>query len=61
MGNRPAGQPGSILFQSTEPQSEDCLYLNVWTGAAAGAQEKRPVMVLVHGGGLQLGAGSQPN
>lgn len=62
MGDRPLGRPGSILFQKTETQSEDCLYLNVWTGAPLGSSTgKRPVMVLLHGGGYQLGAGSQPN
>lgn len=60
-GNRPFGQPGSILYQGPATQSEDCLVLNVWTGAAPGAAEKRPVMVLLHGGALLLGAGSQPN
>ena len=35
-----------------QPQSEDCLYLNVWTGAE-GAAEKRPVMVWIHGGALR--------
>lgn len=38
-----------------QPQpSEDCLYLNIWTGAAA-ASERRPVIVWVHGGGLTGG------
>jgi para-nitrobenzyl esterase len=60
-GNRPFGQPGSILYQNTETQSEDCLYLNVWTPAPPASGDKRPVMVLLHGGGLLLGAGSQPN
>lgn len=60
-GNRPAARPGSILYQTTEAQSEDCLYLNVWTGAAAGATEKRPVMMLVYGGGFQVGSASKPN
>lgn len=59
-GSRPAGVPGSILYQPIAAQSEDCLYLNVWTGATP-ASPKRPVMLLVHGGGYQLGAGSQGN
>lgn len=39
--------------------SEDCLYLNVWT-AAKSANEKRPVMVWIYGGGYYTGSGSQP-
>ncbi len=41
------------------PRSEDCLTLNVWTGARAAA-EKRPVMVWVHGGGFQFGSSANP-
>ena len=37
--------------------SEDCLYLNVYT-AARGSQDRRPVMVWIHGGALTSGAGA---
>ena len=39
--------------------SEDCLYLNVWTGAKK-AGEKRPVMVWIYGGGFGIGMTSTP-
>jgi para-nitrobenzyl esterase len=60
-GNRPFGQPGSILYQNTETQSEDCLFLNVWSAATPGSPARLPVMVLIHGGALLLGSGAQPN
>ncbi len=41
-----------------EPQSEDCLGMNVWTPATS-PSAKLPVMVWIHGGGFQLGASSQ--
>src|SRR5215475_7424181 len=46
----------SIYYSAPRKQSEDCLYLNVWTAAKAG--EKRPVMVWIHGGALTRGSGA---
>lgn len=42
---------------ATETSSEDCLWLNVW--APPGAVD-RPVLVIVHGGGFQIGSGAAP-
>lgn len=38
-----------------EPQSEDCLFLNLWTPALSGA---RPVLVYIHGGAYASGSGA---
>ncbi len=38
------------------PMSEDGLYLNIWTPAKS-ADEKLPVMLWIHGGGMQEGYG----
>lgn len=42
-----------------EPISEDCLYLNVWTGAKS-STEKRPVLVWIYGGGFVSGGSAVP-
>jgi len=44
---------------SEEPQSEDCLFLNIWTPAVDNG--KRAVMVWIHGGAFVHGSGSTPN
>jgi len=49
---------GSAYATTPAPTSEDCLYLNVWS--AAGAGDKRPVMVWIHGGAWTRGSGSTP-
>jgi para-nitrobenzyl esterase len=39
--------------------SEDCLTLNIWTPARS-AGDRLPVLVWIHGGGFQAGAGAEP-
>ncbi len=46
----------SLYFAGREPQSEDCLYLNVWTAAEEG--DRRPVFVWFHMGAYLFGSGS---
>ncbi len=52
----PSYPEGSLYARPPHPQSEDCLYLNVWSTAQP--DEKQPVMVWIHGGGFTRGAGS---
>ena len=49
----------SISYFGPEKQSEDCLYLNIWTGAKED-DERRPVMVWFHGGAFRVGSGALP-
>ncbi len=48
---------------ASEPHSEDCLSLNIWTPALPESPTEapgrgRPVMVFIHGGGFTSGSGS---
>ena len=56
----PGGPPevNEILRLPGTP-NEDCLYLNVWS-AAKSANERRPVMVWIHGGALVIGSPAVP-
>jgi para-nitrobenzyl esterase len=61
-GVRDATEFGSPCAQNssafgTESTSEDCLYLNVQTPRGAWKGSKRPVMVWIHGGSLNVGEG----
>jgi para-nitrobenzyl esterase len=44
----------------TKINSEDCLFLNVWT-QSSGSNKKSPVMVWLHGGGFAYGSGAWPS
>jgi para-nitrobenzyl esterase len=45
--------------QYDQPQSEDCLFLNVWTPSDA-AGRRLPVMFWIYGGGLSYGSAAWP-
>lgn len=49
---------GTASGVAGRPTSEDCLSLNIWSPGAD--QQKRPVMVYIHGGGFVFGSGSEP-
>ncbi|WP_279350442.1 carboxylesterase/lipase family protein [Erythrobacter litoralis] len=55
---RPSGEvPVFASWANDLPQSEDCLFLNVWTRGTNDGK-KRPIMVWLHGGGYVTGSGS---
>jgi para-nitrobenzyl esterase len=55
----PFGPWSEEYLIAKEPISEDCLYLNVWTGAHS-AKEKRPVVIWIYGGGFVSGGTAVP-
>ena len=50
----------SVDLPDSPRADEDCLYLNVWTGAT-NSTGRRPVMVWIFGGAYSEGAGSSPH
>ena len=54
--------PWSHEYATSDPVSEDCLYLNIWAPAPNGrkAVKKRPVLVWIYGGGFGSGSGAVP-
>jgi para-nitrobenzyl esterase len=56
---QPSSKMGvAVGEEETEPQSEDCLFLNVWSPGLD--DSRRPVMVWIHGGAFSMGSGSSP-
>src|SRR6266481_1071531 len=49
---------GAVFKTRAKSQSEDCLYLNVWTHSLD-TQARQPVMVWIHGGGYLGGGGCE--
>ena len=58
MGASMVGAMGAERAVDHRPMSEDCLYLNIWSPKAD--QQKRPVMVYIHGGAFTIGSASDP-
>jgi para-nitrobenzyl esterase len=47
-------------FTPRSAQSEDCLFLNIWTPTGATEQSQLPVLFWIHGGAFIQGSGAQP-
>ncbi|HEY2382469.1 MAG TPA: carboxylesterase family protein [Terriglobia bacterium] len=57
-GGGAAAPPAQTAAAREPARSEDCLYANVWTSANS-ANDRRPVMVWIYGGGFTGGSGGQ--
>jgi para-nitrobenzyl esterase len=57
-GNRSPQPPGLFPEPDAPPTDEDCLYLNVTAPARAPGATDRPVLLWVHGGGFEMGHGT---
>ena len=55
-----APAPQNPVYHARDTQSEDCLFLNVWTPAQPPAGGPMPVLVWCHGGAFQQNSGAQP-
>jgi para-nitrobenzyl esterase len=62
-GTTVAGFPGPACPQAGStaplPQSEDCLFLNIYVPASANTHSRLPVFFWIHGGALVSGTGAQ--
>ena len=56
--NLPANVHGVPQFMMPSQYEEDCLYLNVWTPAKS-EEDKLPVFLWIHGGGMVAGSGCE--
>src|SRR6202165_2128443 len=57
-GSIVAATIGHTCTQGRATDSEDCLFLNIYTPSTATAKSKLPVFIWIHGGALGNGAGS---
>lgn len=61
LGNQcPQVNPDYEVWLDSSNQSEDCLYLNLWTPERPKSSGNLPVMVWLHGGGYTFGSGGAP-
>lgn len=56
-----APDPRYVNILKGWPQSEDCLYLNVFCPPKSNPDEKKAVLLWIHGGGFREGGAADPN